>query len=146
MIVNVNLIVENVIQTEIRMKNCVDVSVKILQNILSVKIQNSATCSCDIDLKSIIGDSVVTYDEILDVIAKSYKKPRNFNEKRLTCKIQNLYILISFSLIIMLLLIIVRIYNCHYQIKHLSKQKHICHITIVIINQKEIDITYVILK
>ena len=29
MIVNVNLIVENVIQTEIRMKNCVDVSVKI---------------------------------------------------------------------------------------------------------------------
>ena len=38
MIVNVNLIVENVIQTEIRMKNCVDVSVKILQNILSVKI------------------------------------------------------------------------------------------------------------
>ena len=30
MIVNVNLIVENVIQTEIRMKNCVDVSVKIL--------------------------------------------------------------------------------------------------------------------
>ena len=30
MIVNVNLIVENVIQTEIRMKNCIDVSVKIL--------------------------------------------------------------------------------------------------------------------
>ena len=30
MVVNVNLIVENVIQTEIRMKNCVDVSVKIL--------------------------------------------------------------------------------------------------------------------
>ena len=30
MIVNVNLLVENVIQTEIRMKNCVDVSVKIL--------------------------------------------------------------------------------------------------------------------
>ena len=29
MILNVNLIVENVIQTEIRMKNCVDMSVKI---------------------------------------------------------------------------------------------------------------------
>lgn len=33
-------------------------------------------------LESIIGDSLVTYGDIGDVIAKSYEKPTNFNEKR----------------------------------------------------------------
>lgn len=33
-------------------------------------------------LESIIGDSVVTCSDIGDVIAKSYDKPTNFNEKR----------------------------------------------------------------
>ena len=32
-------------------------------------------------LKSVIDNSVVTYDKIIDVVAKSYNKPTNFKEK-----------------------------------------------------------------
>ena len=53
-----------------------------------IKIWIPSTGACDIDkyLKSIIGNSVVTCDEILDMVAKSYNKPAkptpiNFNEK-----------------------------------------------------------------
>ena len=49
----------------------------------------SSTCACENDkyLVSIIGNSIVTWDEIIKVVAKSYKHPRkttpiNLNEKR----------------------------------------------------------------
>ena len=47
--------------------------------------------------------------------------PTNFNEKKVTCKTQNCYILLAFLLITILLLITVNI-NCYlikYQAKHL---------------------------
>ena len=55
--------------------------------------------------------------------------PTNFNEKKATCKTQNLYILLAFLLITIVLLIAVRI--CCYLIKYWAKQKHLLpfHIT-----------------
>ena len=47
----------------------------------------------------------------------------NFNEKNITCKIQNFYILLAFLLITIALLIAVSIY-C-YLIKYRAKQKHL---------------------
>ena len=48
--------------------------------------------------------------------------PTNFNEKILTCKTQNFYILLAFLLITITLLIAVSIY-C-YLMKYQAKQKH----------------------
>ena len=47
---------------------------------------------------------MITYDEIIVAEAKSKDKhtkviPRNFNDKNITCKIENFYILLVFSLI-----------------------------------------------
>ena len=55
--------------------------------------------------------------------------PTNFNEKKATCKTQNLYILLAFLLITIVLLIAVRI--CCYLIKYWAKQKHLLsfHVT-----------------
>ena len=55
--------------------------------------------------------------------------PTNFNEKNITYKTQNFYILLAFLLISIALLITVSIY-C-YLIKHQAKQKHLLpfHIT-----------------
>ena len=46
-------------------------------------IWNPSSCVCKIDkyLNSIIGDSVVIRDESINVVAKSYDKPTNLNEK-----------------------------------------------------------------
>ena len=49
--------------------------------------------------------------------------PTNFNEKNITCKIQNVYILLDFLLITIALLTAVSIY-C-YLIKYGAKQKHL---------------------
>ena len=49
-------------------------------------------------------DSVITCDEIIDV------EKTNFNEKNITCKTQNFYILLTFLLITIALLIAVSIY------------------------------------
>ena len=46
----------------------------------------------------------------------------NFNEKNITCKTQNFYILLSFLLITIALLIAVSIY--YYLIKYWAKQKY----------------------
>ena len=61
---------------------------------------NPATCNCEkgIYLASIIDDSRIICDEIIDVTAT------NFNEKNITCKTQNFYILLAFLLIITLLI------------------------------------------
>ena len=79
---------------------------------------------------------VIMCDEVIDAVAeaKSNDKtesddeetktvPPNFNEKNITCKTQNLYILLAFLLITIILLIAVSIY-C-YLIKYSSKQKHV---------------------
>ena len=69
-------------------------------------------------------DSTITCDEIIE----SYDEERktvstNFNEKKATCKAQYFYILLTFLLITLALLIAVSI-SC-YLIKYGTKQKHL---------------------
>ena len=51
-------------------------------------IWNADTCSCENRkyLASIIVDSVITSDEIIDTECKSYDKETNFNEKKQSVK------------------------------------------------------------
>ena len=58
-------------------------------------IWNPATCSCEKRkyLPSIIDDSVITYDKIIE---ETNTVPTNFNENKLTCKTQSVYILLAF--------------------------------------------------
>ena len=56
-------------------------------------------------------NSVITYDEIIDVEAKCYEKetktfPTIFHEKKAAYKTQNFHILLAFSLTIIALLIL----------------------------------------
>ena len=75
-------------------------------------------------LKSIIDDSAITCDEIIESYNEKTKKfPTNFNENKAICKTQNFYILFAFLLITIALLIAVIIY-C-YLIKYQAKQKHL---------------------
>ena len=55
---------------------------------------NPATCNCKNGtyLGSITDDSVITCGEIIEEIKTL---PTNFNEKKTTCKTQNLYILLA---------------------------------------------------
>ena len=66
---------------------------------------NPATCNCENGkyLASILDDSAITCDEII----KTCHEETSLNEKKAT---QNVYILIGFLLITMVLLIAVRIY------------------------------------
>ena len=73
--------------------------------------------------KSIIGDSVVKCNKTIDAVARSYNST-NFNEKEISCKIGNFYILFVLLLITVSLLIIVSVYYFYYHIRHWSKQKH----------------------
>ena len=93
-------------------------------------IWNPATCSCKNDkyLASIIDDPVITCDEIIYAEAKLNDEetktvPTNYNEKNITCKTENFYIILGFLLITIALLISVSIY-C-YLIKYRAKQKHL---------------------
>ena len=78
-------------------------------------------------LGSIMDDSAITCDEIIDVEAKSYnKEAKKFQQilmKNVDCKTQNFYILLSFFLINIALLIAVTIY-C-YLIQYRAKQKYL---------------------
>ena len=62
-------------------------------------IWNPRTCACEIDkhLKSIISDTVVTFDEIIE---STQITPKHLTEKRATCRIENIYILLTILLII----------------------------------------------
>ena len=89
-----------------------------------------ATCSCENEkyLASIMNDSAIMCDEIIDVAAKSNDEdtkniPTNFNEKKVPCKTQNFYILIAFLLIAIALLIVVSVQ--YYLMKYQGKQKHL---------------------
>ena len=64
-------------------------------------------------------DSAIICDEVIE----SYEEKTNFNEKKATCKKQNLYILLTFLLITVALLRAVSIYS--YLIKYRRKQKHL---------------------
>ena len=102
---------------------------------------NPTTWSCENGkyLASIMDDSAITCDEITesykedaDVEAKSNDEtktiPTNFNEKKITCKMQNFYILLAFLLITIAILISVSIY-C-YITKYEAKQKQIINISL----------------
>ena len=88
-------------------------------------VWNTATCNCE-NWKysaSIMDHSAIRCDEIIE----SYKEETNFNEKKpkktTTCKMQNFYILLTFLLITIALLIAVTIY-C-YLTKYWAKQKYL---------------------
>ena len=90
-------------------------------------IWNLVTCSCKNvkDLASIMDDSAITCDEIIDAEANSNDEeteivPANFNEKIAAYKTRNFYILLAFLLITIILLIAVITY-C-YLIKYRAKQ------------------------
>ena len=76
-------------------------------------------------------DSAIICDGVVDADMKLSPKddgetkaiPRNFNEKKVTSKMQKFYILLAFLLITIALLRAVSIY-C-YLIKHQAKQKHL---------------------
>ena len=79
-----------------------------VKNIIYVKkdyVWNPATCNCENGkyLASIVDDSEIICDEIIDV------KEINFNEKNITCKTKNFYILLAYLLITITLLIAVSI-------------------------------------
>ena len=67
-------------------------------------VWNPATCNCENGkyLASIMDKTIC--DEVIDV------KEMNFNEKNITCKTQSVYILFTFLLISIALLIAVSIY------------------------------------
>ena len=59
---------------------------------------------------------------VMRLLKKKQTISTNFNEKKATCKTQNLYILLAFLLITIALFIVASIY-C-YLIKYRTKQKH----------------------
>ena len=90
-------------------------------------IWKPAICSCEDGkyLASIIDNSVITCDEIIDsdVEAKSYDEERKTILKNIIFETKSFYILLAFLLITIALLIAVSIY-C-YLIKYKAKQKHL---------------------
>ena len=116
---------ENVIQINGGLMINVDVSIK---NIIYVKkimfgILLHAAVKIKKYLASIMDDSVIICDEVIDSYYEKIKTiPTNFNEKNITCKRQNFYILLAFLLITITLLRGISIYCC--LIKYHTKQKH----------------------
>ena len=89
-------------------------------------VWNPSTYICENGkyLASIIDDSVITCDEVIESCDEETKTiPKNLNEKNVTCKTQSFYILLNYLLITIVLLMAVSIY-C-YLIKHQAKQKHL---------------------
>ena len=88
---------ENVIQINGGITIDVDVSVKNVMYVKKNYIWNPATSSCENGnyLVIITDDSAITSADIM----KPYNKETNFNGKKATCKTQNFYILLTFSLI-----------------------------------------------
>ena len=70
-------------------------------------------CACENGkyLASIIDDSVIMCDEIIDMVQSESKEALsiNFNDKNATCKIENFDILHAFLLITISILVIVNI-------------------------------------
>ena len=98
-------------------------------------IWNPATCCCENGkyLASIFDDSIITCDEIIET---TEIPPTNFNEKKVTCKTKNFYILLAFLSITIALLIAVSIYCCLKKYK--AKQKHLLPYHVTNIKLKEV--------
>ena len=84
-------------------------------------VWNPATCNCEKGkyLAIIMDHSAIKCHEIIE----SYNEETNFNEKKATCKRQSFYMLLTFLLITIRLLIAVSTY-C-YLIKYQEKQIHL---------------------
>ena len=110
--VNVSLMEQNEIQINDEIMINVDGSVKnimyVKQIILGILLHAVAKME---NLANIMNDSAIICDEITDVEAatKSNNKETNFHEKNITCKTQNVYILIAFVLMTIRLLMAVSI-------------------------------------
>ena len=91
-------------------------------------IWNSATCSCKHGkfLASIINISLITCVEIVE---ETKRVTTSFNEKNAICATKHFYILLTFLLITIALLIAVS--NYCYLILYQAKQKHLLsyHVT-----------------
>ena len=77
-------------------------------------------------LTSIIDDSVIARDKIIDEDGKLCNKETNFNNKKATCEIFYFYILLAFLLITIVWLISVSAY-CYlikYQVKKSITDSH----------------------
>ena len=73
-------------------------------------IWNPATCNCENGkcLASIMDDTAIICDEVIKSYGEEIKTiPTNFNEKKVSCKMQSFYILLEFLLITIVLLIAV---------------------------------------
>ena len=82
--------------------------------------ENVVNCKNGIYLASIIDDSAIMCDEVIESFDKGTKtNPKNFNEKKAACDMQNFYVLFAFLLITIVSLMIVIIY-C-YMIKYQAK-------------------------
>ena len=67
---------------------------------------------------------MITCDEVIKSYDEEIKTiPTNFDEKNITCKTQSFYILLTFLLVAITLLIAVSKY--YYLIKYWTKQKHL---------------------
>ena len=80
---------------------------------------NPAICNCENGkyLASIMDDLVIKCDEVIKLYDEEIKTiPTNFNEKNITFKTQNFYILLTFLLVTITLSIAVSI--CYYLIKY----------------------------
>ena len=73
-------------------------------------------------LKSIVDDLVITCDEIIDV---SNIVSINLNYEKATCKMDNYYILLYFTLFLLVTILLLIATICYYYIKNRSKQINI---------------------
>ena len=93
-------------------------------------VWNPATCNCENGKHSasIADDSAIICDKVIESYEEEIKTiSTNFNEKNITCKAQNLYILLAFLLTTIAILIAVSIY-C-YLIIYQAKRRHLHHFT-----------------
>ena len=98
--VNVDLMEENVIQINGGITINVDMNVSKERHVCEKDyIWNHSACSCENgkNLESIMDDSAIMYDEVIESYDKETKTiPSNFNEKTATCKTKNFFIILEF--------------------------------------------------
>ena len=118
--VNVSLMKEIVIQVNNGIAINVDVNVK-KKIVLGILVHAIVKMEY---LASIIDDSEIASDEVIESNVEEIKTiPTIFNEKIITYRTKNYYILLAFLQITIVLLIVVGIY-C-YLIKYQAKQKQL---------------------
>ena len=119
--VNVSLMKEIVMQVNNGIAINVDVNVKKKKIVLGILVHAIVKMEY---LASIIDDSEIANDEVIESNVEEIKTiPTIFNEKIITYRTKNYYILLAFLQITIVLLIVVGIY-C-YLIKYQAKQKQL---------------------